>query len=57
MFILYNVFELFIAHINGLVQERHNSRALAMELCLSCSNPLIYDFVLDFRSFQILATI
>ena len=25
--------------INGLVQERHNSSALAMELCLSYANP------------------
>ena len=28
-------------HIDGLVQERRNSSALAMELCLSCTNPLI----------------
>ena len=28
-------------HIDGLVQERHNSIALAMELCLSCTNPSI----------------
>ena len=28
-------------HINGLVQERHNSSALAMELCLCCTNPSI----------------
>ena len=28
-------------HIDGLVQERHNSIANAMELCLSCTNPLI----------------
>ena len=27
--------------INGLVQERRNSSALAMELRLSCINPLI----------------
>ena len=27
------------AHIDGLVQERRNSSALAMELCLSCINP------------------
>ena len=26
-------------HINGLVQERCNSSALAMELRLSCTNP------------------
>ena len=25
--------------IDGLVQERHNSSALAMELCLSCTDP------------------
>ena len=25
--------------IDGLVQERHNSSALAMELRLSCTNP------------------
>ena len=28
-------------YINGLVQERSNSSALAMELCLSCTNPSI----------------
>ena len=28
-------------YIDGLVQERCNSSALAMELCLSCTNPLI----------------
>ena len=27
---------------NGLVQERHNSIANAMELHLSCTNPLLY---------------
>ena len=29
-------------HIDGLVPERRNSSALAMELCLSCTNPLIW---------------
>ena len=29
---------------DGLVHERHNSSALAMELCLSCTNPLILLF-------------
>ena len=29
-------------HIDGLVQERRNSSALAMELHLSCTNPSIY---------------
>ena len=28
--------------IDGLVQERCNSSALAMELCLSCTNPSIW---------------
>ena len=27
--------------IDGLMQERHNSIANALELCLSCINPLI----------------
>ena len=30
-----------LEHIDGLVQERCNSSALAMELRLSCTNPLI----------------
>ena len=28
-------------HIDGLVQERHNSIANTLELCLSCTNPSI----------------
>ena len=28
-------------HIDGLVQERRNSNALAMELRISCDNPSI----------------
>ena len=28
--------------IDGLVQERYNSSALAMELHLSCTNPLVW---------------
>ena len=32
-------------YIHGLVQERCNSGALAMELRLSCTNPSIYGFV------------
>ena len=31
------------AYTDGLVQERHNTSALALELSLSCSNPLIYN--------------
>ena len=36
-------------HMDGLVQERRNSSALAMELCLSCTNLLRYsvDFLTD----------
>ena len=30
-------------HIDGLVQERRNSSAFAMELRLSCTNPSTYD--------------
>ena len=30
--------------IDGLVQERHITSALAMEICLSCTNPSIYTF-------------
>ena len=33
--------EIWHLYIDGLVQERHNSSALAMELSLSCNNPLI----------------
>ena len=35
-------FELPDQQIYGLVQERHNSSALAMELHLSCTNPSKY---------------
>ena len=31
-----------LLYIDGVVQERYNSIALAMELCLSCTDPLIY---------------
>ena len=36
-----------VGHIDGLVQERCNSNALAMELHLSCTNPSILKGVLD----------
>ena len=32
----------FEFHIDGLVQERHNSIANALEMRLSCTNPSIY---------------
>ena len=32
-------------HNDGLVQERRNSNALAMEVRLSCTNPLIYEWI------------
>ena len=35
-------------HIDGLVQERRNSSASAMELRLSCTNPSIYRYVIVF---------
>ena len=35
----------FRPNIDGLVQERCNSSALAMELCLSCTNPTIYIYI------------
>ena len=34
-----------IYHIDGLVQERHNSSVLVMELCLSCTKPSIYSIL------------
>ena len=38
MLILHSI----VLHINGLVQEIHNSSSLPMELCLYCTNPMIY---------------
>ena len=38
-------YELFRPHIDGLVQERRNSSALAMELRLSCAKASIYEFL------------
>ena len=32
-----------LTYIYGLAQERRNSIANALELLLSCTNPLIYD--------------
>ena len=31
-------------HIDGLVQKRRNPSALAMELCLSCTNPSLWRY-------------
>ena len=36
-----NITAMWIQYIDSLVQERHNSSALAMELCLSCTKPSI----------------
>ena len=33
---------LLLHHIDGLVQEKRNSSVLAMELSLSCTDPLIW---------------
>ena len=38
-------------YFDGLMQERCNSSALAMELCLSCTNPSIYLSWKKFREF------
>ena len=32
-----------MSHIDGLVQEKRSSSALAMGLCLSCTNQSIYE--------------
>ena len=37
-----STYDIYKRYINGLVQERRNSSALAMELRLSCTNPSIY---------------
>ena len=39
---IWSVYKSVGHHINGLVQERRNSSALAMDLRLSCTNPSIY---------------
>ena len=39
-----NVIQNVTDNFDGLVQGRHNSNALAMELRLSWTNPLILDF-------------
>ena len=43
LLLLWKITEVQLNHqyIYGLVQERHNSSALAMELCFSCTNPSI----------------
>ena len=40
-------------HIDRLVQERRNSSALAMELCLSCTNPLLWWYRSGSTLFQV----
>ena len=37
----------YMHYIDGLVQKRCNSSALAMELCLSCTNPSILFLATD----------
>ena len=39
-------------HVDGLVQERRNSSALAMELRLSCTSPSIWYLELHYISFN-----
>ena len=38
---VYDNYDVIVLHIDGLVQERRNSSALAMELRLSCTSPSI----------------
>ena len=40
----------YAAHIDGLVLERCNSSALAMELHLSCTNPSMYTVYIQLKS-------
>ena len=40
-------------HINGFVQERRNSSALATELRLSCTNPSIFQYYPENREVSI----
>ena len=44
-----------ICHIDGLVQERHNSIANALELRLSCTNPSIWYTVSSLLTFNLKA--
>ena len=46
-----------MCNIDGLVQERRNSIALAMELRLSCTNPsdMIYPFIIDWKVNMVVA--
>ena len=39
-------------HIEGLVQERHNSIANALELCLSPTNPSIYGCNMNLKTWK-----
>ena len=41
----FNIVYIYI-YIDGLVQERRNSRALAMELRLSCIDPSISSYIM-----------
>ena len=36
--------DIFNIYFNGLVQERHNSIANTLELCLSFTNPSIFSY-------------
>ena len=50
----YNMTKQFcVEHTDGLVQERRNSSALAMELRLSCINPSIYAMTQDLNCYEI----
>ena len=40
----YPSFEVINLQIDGLMQEKRNSIANALELCLSCTNPSKYEY-------------
>ena len=40
-------------HIDGLVQERRNSSAIAMELRLSCTNPSLCELHVQVKTYNI----
>ena len=46
-----NIINDIYIYIDGLGQERHNSIANALELCVSCTNPS-YIYIYDYTSYD-----
>ena len=42
----------YIGHVDGWAQERYNTSALAMELHISCTNPLIYECMNEYMIYD-----